>query len=371
MTTDQFAALHTAEVAALTTAQIVAIETADMAALTTAQMAALTTAQVAVLTTAQLSHLSMTQVDAFTGAQYGAMTGTQLDALALSTPLVLDLNGDGIQTSHQVGGTQFDLNADGHKESTGWTAGGDGLLSIDLNGDGQINNGSELFGSSFRLPDGSLAHDGFAALKSLDSNHDGVVSGADKLFSALQVWVDKNQDGISEKGELHSLTDLGITQINLDAGKTSQVNHGNLVGLEGSFETSDGQTHTIADVWFRTGGSDGQSLDLTKLNPEIVGAHSLGHIDLTADNGKASTLTVDAQSISQLGQAGQVDSASGAAAPVQMIIKGDQHDTVNITGSNGQWHEGGTVAVDGANYNVFNDGDVQLLVATDVHTWIH
>jgi hypothetical protein len=54
-----------------------------------------------------------------------------------------------------------------------------------------------------------------------------------------------------------------------------------------------------------------------------------------------------------------------------MIIDGDHNDTVNITGDSGEWQAAGTTTVDGASYNVFNDGDVQLLVATDVQTWIH
>ena len=371
LTTAQIVAIQTADLAALTTAQVVAIETVDFAALTTAQIPALTTAQAAALTTAQLSNLDMTQVDAFTSAQLQAMSATQLDALALSTPLVLDLNGDGIQTTHVAANLNFDLDADGDKDSTGWTAGGDGLLAIDLNGDGQIKDGSELFGSAFRLHDGSLARDGFEALASLDSNHDGAISAADNLFTALQVWVDANQDGVSQQGEMQGLAALGITQINLDAGQTSQLNNGNWIGLDASFETSDGQTHTIADVWFRTGGSDGQSIDLTALNPQLISGHSLSRIDLAADDGKASSLTVNAEAVSQLGQAGLVDTGNGAAAPVQMIINGDHNDTVNISDPAGQWQDGGSATIDGTQYNVFNDGEVQLLVAADVNTWFY
>jgi hypothetical protein len=367
LSTDQVKAMTTAQVHALTVTQIKVMTTTDIAALSTDQVVALSTAQVHALTTAQLSHMTASQTDAFTTAQVKAMTADQINAI-YATPLVLDLNGDGVQTTHLAGNVQFDLRADGHKVSTGWTTGGDGLLALDVNGDGQINNGSELFGSSFRLPDGSLARDGFEALSSLDSNHDNVISGADKLFASLQVWVDANQDGISQKGEMHSLSDLGITKINLGADHTTQLNNGNLIGLEGSFETSDGQSHTIADVWFRTG--DGQSIDLTKLDSAVATAHSLGKIDLGADGGKASTLTVDAQAISQFGHAAPVD-ANGAAAPVQMIINGDHNDTVNITGAAGQWHDAGTTTIDGTQYNVFNDGGVQLLVATDVQTWVH
>ena len=198
-----------------------------------------------------------------------------------------------------------------------------------------------------------------------------MVNASDTLFSALQVWVDRNNDGVTDAGELHSLHDLGITQFNLDAHKTAELNHGNLIGLNGSFETSDGQSHTLADVWFRTDGNGAQSIDLTQLDPQAVGAHALGHLDLAADGGQATTLTVDAAAVAALGQAGQVDAGNGAAAPVQMIVDGNANDTLNVTGDAGQWQAAGTTEVNGANYNVFNDGDVQLLVATDVQTWIH
>ncbi|MBR6026672.1 MAG: hypothetical protein IK065_03630 [Neisseriaceae bacterium] len=63
-------------------------------------------------------------------------------------PLVLDLDGDGIELLKADGwnGVQFDYNGDGIKSSTGWVKADDGLLVWDRNGDGIINNGSEIFG---------------------------------------------------------------------------------------------------------------------------------------------------------------------------------------------------------------------------------
>ncbi|MBR7059330.1 MAG: hypothetical protein IKI22_01825, partial [Neisseriaceae bacterium] len=63
-------------------------------------------------------------------------------------PLVLDLDGDGIELLKANGwnGVQFDYNGDGIKSSTGWVKSDDGLLVWDRNGDGIINNGSEIFG---------------------------------------------------------------------------------------------------------------------------------------------------------------------------------------------------------------------------------
>lgn len=97
------------------------------------------------------------------------MSGAQTAALALSTPLVLDLDGNGVQTLGLSSNVRFDLNATGTALNTGWVGQGDGLLAIDINGDGQVNDGSELFGSSYTLADGTRAQDGFAALASAGS----------------------------------------------------------------------------------------------------------------------------------------------------------------------------------------------------------
>lgn len=65
----------------------------------------------------------------------------------------------------------------------------DGLLAIDLNHDGKINNGSELLGNSTRLADGSLARDGWQALAQYDDNADGIIDAKDAVFNDLRVWV--------------------------------------------------------------------------------------------------------------------------------------------------------------------------------------
>jgi hypothetical protein len=142
------------------------------------------------------------------------------------------------------------LFADGKSVNTGWVSSGDGLLVLDRNGDGVINNGSELFGSSTTLANGQKATDGYAALKELDTNGDGVISSADALFADLRVWVDSNSDGISESGEVKTLASLGITKINTQATVDLSKDNGNLIGLTSSYETADGATHAAADVWF-------------------------------------------------------------------------------------------------------------------------
>jgi hypothetical protein len=70
------------------------------------------------------------------------------DATAQLSPLVLDLDGNGYDLSARsdTASTYFDLGTDGSAESTGWVAGGDGLLAIDSNHNGTVDNGAELFG---------------------------------------------------------------------------------------------------------------------------------------------------------------------------------------------------------------------------------
>jgi hypothetical protein len=188
-----------------------------------------------------------------TSGQIQALTTSQIASLgSLSTPIVLDLNGDGVKTLGISSGVKFDLFADGKAVQSGWVSSGDGLLVMDRNHDGQINDGSELFGSSTTLASGEKAADGYVALRELDSNKDGVISQDDAGFADLRVWVDSNSDGVTETGELKTLASLEITKIDLQASVGSESDNGNLLGLTSTYETSDGVTHAAADVWFAT-----------------------------------------------------------------------------------------------------------------------
>ncbi len=148
-------------------------------------------------------------------------------------PLSLDLDGDGLETIAQAGfsGVLFDHDADGVKTATGWIGRDDGFLARDLNGNGQIDSGAELFGDSTRLRNGQLAKNGFEALVDLDSTSDGVVDANDSAFASLRVWKDANSNGLADAGELRSLADLGISVLNT-AHTTGNTNLGDLNFLE-------------------------------------------------------------------------------------------------------------------------------------------
>jgi len=159
-------------------------------------------------------------------------------------PLALDLDGDGIETVSANAGITFDFNGDGIKTGTGWLSGDDGFLVLDRNDNGTIDNGSELFGIDTVKSDGTLATDGFDALRDLDSNGDGIFDAQDELFDKVRVWQDKNQDGISQADELKTLKEHGISAINLDSTASSTIDNGNLISSIGTMKLEDGSSGT-------------------------------------------------------------------------------------------------------------------------------
>jgi len=180
-------------------------------------------------------------------------TSNTLLVSSSTTPLVLDLNGDGVRTTDMAHGVLFDVNHTGSLVQTGWVDAHDGLLVLDLNRDGTIQNGSELFGSGTTLASTSgKATDGYEALRQYDLNHDSVIDAQDVVFKDLQVWQDSNTNGVSDAGELHSLASLGIASLDLNAVAGKQVDNGNTLGLVSGWTDTWGQTHQMADVWFNT-----------------------------------------------------------------------------------------------------------------------
>ena len=140
-----------------------------------------------------------------------------------NSPIVIDLNGDGFRLTSRSAGVVFDLNNDGDANRIAWTAADsdDGFLVLDRNGNGTIDDGAELFGDRTPLHDGIYAEHGFEALHFFDQpdqggNQDGYIDDADAIYTELRVWVDRNQNGLSEPEELFTLPEVGITRIALD-----------------------------------------------------------------------------------------------------------------------------------------------------------
>ena len=167
-------------------------------------------------------------------------------------PVVLDLDGDGISSCGVLeGNAYFDHDGNGFAEQTGWIASNDGLLAMDRNGDGVINDDGELFSDQTILQSGFMATSGFEALAELDSNQDDKIDAADPAFEQLIVWTDANGDGQSSPEELFGLYEIGIESISLDSTTVNETDdNGNTVRKLGSFEWTDGTTGQIAEYSF-------------------------------------------------------------------------------------------------------------------------
>ncbi|MDR3028425.1 MAG: hypothetical protein LBV35_08230, partial [Acinetobacter sp.] len=211
-------------------------------------------------------------------------------------PIILDLDGDGIETvaQNKFQGVLFDHDNDGIKTATGWVKPDDGILVIDKNNDGIINHGGELFGDSVTLENGTKAANGYSALAEYDSNQDGKIDAEDNEFSLIKVWRDLNQDGVSQKTELFSLEEAGVKSLSLAYQNTSTaLGNKNILAQTGNYETIDGQTKLMGDVNFHFNSvySDYQEkIELTDQQKQVANVKGLGSL---RDLREAATLSYE------------------------------------------------------------------------------
>ena len=182
--------------------------------------------------------------------------------IQLMSPLVLDFSGaEKIVTNSVVDSKlYFDLMGNGRKVRTGWISGSSqAFLAMDLNGNGVVDSGSELFGDATIVKSGPTAANGFDALAQYDSNHDAVIDARDSAFTQLRLWFDRNQNGTTEKGELQSLKSSQVKSISLKYAESAQAKEGSLfrnnVLLEARFngpKTCGKKGCKVYDVYFGT-----------------------------------------------------------------------------------------------------------------------
>ena len=102
----------------------------------------------------------------------------------LRDPLVINLGSEVASLSDQK--FYFDIDADGKMDEISYLEGNSGFLALDKNNDGEINDGSELFGTK--------SGDGFKDLAMYDEDGNGWIDEADSVFDNLKIWT-KNSDG--------------------------------------------------------------------------------------------------------------------------------------------------------------------------------
>lgn len=142
---------------------------------------------------------------------------------ALYDPLVINLDTDATELSDQT--FYFDLDADGEEEEISMLK-GSGYLALDKNGDGIINDGSELFGTG--------NGDGFADLARYDEDGNGWIDENDSIWSKLKIWCK------DEKGNdvLYKLSDKGVGAICLQNVSTDFTLQGDRTARDGATEAN-------------------------------------------------------------------------------------------------------------------------------------
>lgn len=184
----------------------------------------------------------------------------------VDSPLMVDMSGEGFAFSGIGDGVSFDLDGSGDKELVSWPKSKNvALLTYDLNGNGMIDGGSELFGNHSIGPDGRKAANGFESLAKYDANGDGRIDARDPVFSKLKLWKDENRNGISEKGELAGLGTAGVIDIRLSYRNVFEPDaHGNEIRQRSEITFQNGskvRTASIVDVWLK------RSINVTRRRP--------------------------------------------------------------------------------------------------------
>lgn len=175
---------------------------------------------------------------------------TQVHASAMCDPLVINLDGNIADLSDQT--FLFDLDGDGQKDQINRLGSGSGFLALDKNGDGVINDGSELFGTK--------SGNGFADLAAYDTDQNGFIDEGDEIWDKLKIWVtDENGNE-----QLYSLAEKGVGAICLQnaatnytlTGQNNQTN--GMIRRTGIFLFENGNAGTIQHVDLALHESKGQ-----------------------------------------------------------------------------------------------------------------
>ena len=133
------------------------------------------------------------------------------------SPIVINFAYGDYQLTGANSPVLFDISGSGIPHRIGWTAAGtdEAFLWLDINHNGKVDGGAELFGTAMRLKNGRRAPNGFEALKELDDSEDGVIDENDAIWGELLLWRDLNHNAASEPDEISTVAGSGLLRIDL------------------------------------------------------------------------------------------------------------------------------------------------------------
>ena len=236
-------------------------------------------------------------------------------AAELVDPIVLDLDGDGLEFIHLQGNSvDFSMDPTGTISPNDWLSPDDGFLVFDKNENNKVDDITELFSEFFA--DGVSS--GMEALKIFDENNDGVIDSKDSLFSKLLIWQDKNSDGKTDQGELNNISDFGINSLNLASEDAFQIVGDSVLLSSGNFETEDGEQGTLGEVAFSVTNDDKSDIPTVDLGSiSSLQIADLERLDTTNNSNERTIINLE-------------DILTSGNTPRELSIFGDKGDDLVI-----------------------------------------
>ena len=173
-------------------------------------------------------------------------------------PILIETGNGGFTLTDAADGVDFDLVGHGVPSRVAWTepGGDDAWLVLDRNGDGRIDDATELFGDRTPQPPAGERH-GFLALALFDQpahggDGDGWIGAGDAVFDDLRLWLDHDHDGVSDLGELIPLASADIEAIGLDFFRSQRRDrHGNRFRYSARVRLASGGHRLATDVFLQ------------------------------------------------------------------------------------------------------------------------
>ena len=234
-----------------------------------------------------ISHATITLSDADGGGTYAFGDAIEdkddvhIEYQDGDAPVAIDLDGDGIDYLPMDAGVVFTDEASGESVNTAWVGPEDGMLAIDADGSGTINQSKEYVFTEWSE---NADTDMEAIAEVFDTNQNGQLDAGDEAWDQFGVWQDADSDGVTDEGEFVPLSELGVDSIaltyNADSQTGTAANGDVTIHGQSTVTFNDGSTTIAEDTSFAI-----QAADVLSDEDELVlpGAESAGAVAQRAE----------------------------------------------------------------------------------------